>query len=45
MITSFRATFREKVRRRSFLALCLCLMFSVTLMLPKQAGGNAAIDY
>lgn len=43
MIGSFQATFREKSRHFSFIALCAGLMFSVVLMIPRASGTMRAL--
>lgn len=43
MKTSFQATFREKSRHMSFVALCIGLIFSVVLMIPNGSGVMRAI--
>ncbi|EEI70990.1 ABC transporter permease [Lentilactobacillus hilgardii] len=43
MKDSFQATFREKYRRMSFVALCIALIFSVSLMIPRGSGVMRAI--
>lgn len=43
MKSSFQATFREKSRHMSFVVLCVALIFSVTLMIPRGTGIMRAI--
>lgn len=43
MKASFQATFREKSRHMSFVALCIGLLFSVVLMIPNGSGVMRAI--